>query len=59
LADYANIIYSSFVSKPEQAYITSVGDELTRLGTKLQFTEMLERMEQEVSNLLQEDGVKE
>lgn len=58
LADYASTIYSSFVSKPRQTYVTSVRDELTGLGIKLQFTEMLEKIEQGVGKLLQEDGVK-
>jgi CRISPR system Cascade subunit CasC len=57
LADYASKIYSNFLSKPKDAFITSVGDELTGLGEPLQFTELLEKTEQIVDGYLQEDGV--
>lgn len=57
LADYASTIYSNFFSKPQDAFIASVGDELTGLGEPLQFTELLGKTEQIVGGFLQEDGV--
>lgn len=57
LADYAKNVYGCFFSKPEAAYFTSVGDELTGLGNPLQLNELLDKTEQEVSKLVKEDGV--
>ena len=57
LADYASKMYDNFLSKPKDALITSVGDELIGLGEALQFIELLGKTEQTVGGYLQEDGV--
>ena len=57
LADYASKMYDNFLSKPKDALITSVGNELIGLGEALQFIELLGKTEQTVGGYLQEDGV--
>ena len=57
LAEYANIVYNSFFDTPLETLITSVGNELTGLGEAVQLTDLLDKTEQLVSRLLQEDEV--
>ena len=57
LVDYAQAIYNKFVSPPEYTFITTVGDELEALGDSLEFTELLNRSQNVVSDLLAENEV--
>lgn len=57
LAEYANIVYNSFFGKPQETFITSVGNELTGFSETMKLTKLLENTEQLVGRLLQEDGV--
>lgn len=55
LADYAEIVYSNFFNAPEKAFVTAVGNELTGLGGELKLPELLEKTEQVVGSLLQQN----
>lgn len=57
LADYAEIVYSSFFNEPKKTLITTIGNELSGLGEALELSELLKKTEQVVDSLLQEDGV--
>jgi len=58
LADYANTVYNSFLGVPEETFITSIGDELGKLGGKMLLSELLDEVERVVTSLLQEGGEK-
>lgn len=58
LANYAQNVYETFANVPVRAYVTAVGNELSRLGEEVKFPELLQRAEQVMLDLLHEDGVR-
>lgn len=57
LADYVKTVYCNFFNAPELAFFTAIGNELTGLGEALELSKLLDKSEQVVGSLLQEDGV--
>jgi len=57
LAKYAQIVYKNFFVAPEDAFVTAIDDGLAGLGDALELPELLNKTEQVVCRLLQEDGV--
>lgn len=57
LAEYAQAVYAKLFAPPEKTFITAIGDELAKLGDPLELPELLNKTEQIVSSLLEEDGV--
>lgn len=57
LADYSLSVYNSFFGAPEKAFISTIGNELNGLGDVLKLSELLEKAEQIVGSLLQENEV--
>lgn len=55
LAKYASLVYSEFFASPKNTFITSIGDELAGLGETMEFSRLLQKTEQVVHKLLQED----
>ena len=57
LADYAKIVYKKFFNVPEKAFYTSISNEFAELGEEMELPKLLEKTEQIIKSLLQEDGV--
>jgi CRISPR system Cascade subunit CasC len=57
LKKYAQLVYDKFSTEPDKAFVTSIDDILADLGDSYKFPELLERTEEVVHSLLQEDGV--
>ncbi len=55
LAEYAKQTYSIFVGEPKKAYICGQGDCLDSLGERVTLPVMLERLEQDINGLLDEE----
>lgn len=51
LAEYSETVYNSFFSKPEEVFVTSIGDELAGMGDILPLNELLDRTEKKVNSL--------
>ena len=58
LAKYAQTVYEKFFTEPEMVFVTAINDELAGLGDALKFPELLNRTEEVVRSLLQEDEVR-
>lgn len=56
LAEYARLVYNKFLPAPEKAFVIAIDNELDGLGENLEFPELLQKVGQNVSQLLQEDG---
>lgn len=57
LADYAKNVYKNFFNVPEKSFYTSISDEFAELGDKMELPKLLEKTEEMVKSLLQEDEV--